>query len=478
MATVYSKTGEYYMEIQKLSVQELLILSQKDNIKPELSIKIMYFFNKYLDFKNWKRNTAFYYYFQNLSLPRQIDYQNNIVYFNNEDEKINLLETLAWVILTLKNEDSDEKSQQIAFELSSIVPNFWQVTSQGNIQFSDSCKELAINYLNLIDFNLQTEKYSSINEKERFELLEKILSDKNWKKIADNNWFIDNIYDNLSMDWHTSYGYLLQHHFDVVLDMLNNTNSVWKILWLIAHLENRQIIDVILKTDNKLAVFLLLHKLNTSFDNLDKNDLLSLSELWESLGDDLLKEWLSIFNKFPNRHKTLQSGIGKFLCESNPENIQIYINSLNLNSNYQDIGDCIQYFLSNSTNDNREYFCNLSFEKWKDWQPESRYKIFKSVLDEVIICYFQYYCDEITRGEFINKHLNEIFNAQNRWFANETEFNQFVEFHLSKIQPVCMAHELTKDTTLTLEDVQNKKFTKDFFQDDKRWQYWLRYFDN
>lgn len=465
------------MAIQQLSTQELLILSQQDNIKPELSIKIRYFFNKYLDFKNWKINTDFYYFFQNLPLPRQIDYQNNIVYFDNEDEKANLLETLSWVILTLKNEDSDEELQQIAFELSCIVPNFWQVISQENIKFSDSCKNLATNYLNSMDCNLQTEKYSSINEKERFEFLEKILSDTNWQEIADNDWLIDNIYGNLSMDWHTSYSYLLQYHFDVVLDIINNTNSVWKILWLIVHLENRKIIDVILKTDNNLAVFLLLHRLNTS-DNLDKNDLLSLSKLWESLEDDLLKEWLSIFNKFPTRHKALQCGIGKFLCNSHSENIQIYIDSLDLNSNYQDISDCIQYFLANSNNNSREYLCHLSFEKWKDWQPENRYKIFKSVLDEVIVYYFQYYCDEIIRGEFINKHLNEIFNAQNRWFDNKTEFNHFVEFHLSRIQPVCMANELTKDTNLTLEDVQNKKFTKDFFQDDKRWQYWLRYFDN
>lgn len=474
MATVYSKTGEYYMAIQQLSTQELLILSQQDNIKPELSIKIMYFFNKYLDFKNWKRNTDFYYYFQNLSLPRQIDYQNNIVYFNNEDEKINLLETLAWVILTLKNEDSDEESQQIAFELSSIVPNFWQVTNQENIYFSDSCKKLAVNYLNSVDFNIQATEHSSINERENLDFLEKILTDKNWQEIADNYSSLNDIYNKMFIDWHTSYGYLLQHHFDVLLDIINKTNSVWKILWLIVHLENRQIIDVILKTDNKLAVFLLLHRLNTSFDNLDKNYLLSLSKLWESLEDDLLKEWLSIFNKFPNRHKALQYGIGKFLCKSNPENIQIYINNLNLNSNYQDIGDCIQYFLSNSTNDNREYFCKLSFEKWKDWQPENGHKIFKSVLDEVIVYYFQYYCDEIIRGEFINKHLNEIFNAQNRWFDNKTEFNHFVEFHLSKIQPACLADELIKDTDLTLENFINKEFTPNFFQEDKRWQHWLR----
>lgn len=473
MAAIYSKTGEHRMAIQKLSTQELLTLSQKDNIKPELSRKIGYFFNKYLDFKNWKRNTDFYYYLGKLSLPRQIDYQNNIVYFDNDDEKITLLETLAWIILILQNENSDEESQKIAFELSCIVPNFWQITNQENIHFSYSCEKLSTNYLNSIDFNIQAAEHSSINERENLAFLEKILTDKNWQEIANNYWSLDNIYNNMFIDWHTSYGYLLQHHFDVVLYMINNTNSVWKILWLIAHLENRQITDVILKTDNKLAIFLLLHRLNTSSNNVNKNDLLSLSKLWENLEDELLKKWLSIFNKFSNKHKTLQYGIGKFLCESNPENIQIYINSLDLNSNYQDIGDCIQYFLSNSTNESREYFCELSFEKWKDWQPENGHKIFKSVLDEVIVYYFQYYCDEIIRGEFINKHLNEIFNAQNRWFDNKIEFNHFVEFHLSKIQPACIADESIKDTNLTLEDFRNKKFTPNFFQDDKRWQHWL-----
>lgn len=103
-------------------------------------------------------------------------------------------------------------------------------------------------------------------------------------------------------------------------------------------------------------------------------------------------------------------------------------------------------------------------------------KTFKSVLDEVVIYYFQHYCDGITRHNFINQHLNEILNAQNRWFADKTKFNYFVEFHLSKIQPACIADELIKDTDLTLEYFRNKEFTPIFFQNDKRWQHWLRYF--
>lgn len=52
MATVYSKTGEYYMAILEIDSIELLMLANNIDIDQKLLVEIEEFFDEHFDYNN------------------------------------------------------------------------------------------------------------------------------------------------------------------------------------------------------------------------------------------------------------------------------------------------------------------------------------------------------------------------------------------------------------------------------------------
>ena len=245
------------MEIQ-LSTSELLDLCQAENITPQLPKEVEDFFAEYFNFAEWKRKIDFDYYFCKIKCIHTsgINYQESIIYFENEQSKQNWLAVLAWIIQTLQNENTNLKYQQMAFELSSIAPHFWKISYEKGIVFSQSCKTLALDYLTAISMNVRNDKNAQTYDKEAIEQLKFTLENRNWQSIGEQYWSIESVYNILYLNFHSTYSFLIWFHFNETVKLINEENQAWKLLWLLVHLPESKIISYMLATTNQLACFL------------------------------------------------------------------------------------------------------------------------------------------------------------------------------------------------------------------------------
>lgn len=464
------------MAISEVSVKNIIISSQATEVTSQIPQEIQQFFDNNFDFLQWKwsEKQEFWFYLDNF-YPKSMDYQSNIIYFDEDacQKKQQLIESLAWIIKILQYENADLKELQIAFELVCIVPNFWQVTAQENIRFSVLAKNIALNFIKNINFEINTLSDSPRYEAECIKKLKQDLESYHWIELEKSSHILESVYSNLSLKFHQTYSFLCWNHLGEVLSLINKEKNCWNLLWFLSNLPEEYHHKVILETSNQLACFLLLIR---RMYHLSEEEQLNLSEVWQSLSSsEMLKEWLFVVNQYPVRFPWLQLGLGRFLATATNQEIDYYIESINLENNSDDIKKCIDYFFEYANEAEQKYFCEQAFQKWNQWDFNKYFGIRKSCLDKVIIKYFQSQSSD-KLDKFIQCHLAEINTFQSKWFDNEITLYEFIYFNLSRIQPACIAYNLNNNN-LKFKDLYQKEYIPTYVSEDLRWNNWVDYFE-
>lgn len=464
------------MAIQKISVKDIIILSQGTEITAQIPKGIQQFFDDNFDFLQWKWTSKYEFWnYLNKFYPESMDYQSSIIYLDEggRQKKQQLIESLAWIIQVLQCENNNVKDLQMAFELVCIVPNFWQVTAQENIRFSVLAKNIALNFIKNINFEINALSNSPRYEVECIKKLKQDLESYHWIELEKSSHILESVYSNLSLKFHQTYSFLCWNHLGEVLSLINKEKNCWNLLWFLSNLPEEYHHKVILETSNQLACFLLL--IRRAYE-LSEEWQLSLSKVWKSLGYlEILKSWLSVVNQYPVRFPWLQLGLGKFFTTATNQETVFYIESINLKSSSEDIKQCVGYFFEHANEIKQKYFCEQAFQKWNQWDFDKYPGVSKSCLDRAIVKYFQFQSlDKIE--EFIQLHLKEISTFQNKWFDNMDNLNKFIYYHLSRIQLACIAYDLNNDKNLKFEDFDRKEYVPTYFPKDLRWKNWVKDF--
>ena len=398
-----------------------------------------------------------------------MDYQNTTIYINDINKKTKLIKSISWLVKILQDEHSSEKDQKIAFELTYLLPKFWEISHEEDIVFSHSSKKLAMRYLSHLEIELSTLQNASINDNERMDSLTENLENERWKELAEDKWHLNELYNHLSLNFHQSYSFISEHYDHEILSLINQETKVFNLLYWLALLPEKYRQPFALHTTNNLAKFLLLFRLDHLFRNNMKNEQIQLLDIWK----DCPNEWFDVFNQYPVRYPSLQLGFGAFLSNATDEKIRIYIDSLQLNQDEATIKECLAYFFAHADENRVQYLCKLAFEKWKDWDFGNPYSIARSVLDRALVKYFQIMLPKQDRENFIQNEINQILNFQQQWFASIVELDKFVYLHLSRMQQAYISEELEKDASLSFEDIQKRVYFPAQFDNDLRWRNWI-----
>ena len=458
------------MEIEEqLTTAQILCLAQSPEYDASVPDGIFSFFDEHFDFASWKwDDKSHFWQYQDNFYPSSFGYQDAVIYIDDMDKKNRLIESISWLINTLKDEHSSEKDQKIAFELTCLIPKFWEISHQENIAFSYSSKELAMRYLSHLEEPAILSNWS-INDNEMIDSLKDNLANERWEELAKDECLLNGLYNQLSLKFHQSYSFISEYHNHEILLLINQETKVCNLLYWLALLPEKYCQPFALQTTNKLAKFLLLFRLDHLSRNKMKDEQVQLSDIWK----DCPNEWFDIFNQYPVRYPYLQLGFGAFLTKATDEKICIYIDSLHLNQGEESIKECLMYFFAHADENRIQYLCKLAFEKWKDWDFGNPYSIARSVLDRALVKYFQIMLPKQDRENFIQNEINQILNFQQQWFASIVELDKFVYLHLSRIQPAYIAEELEKDSSLSFEDIRKGIGCPNQFNNDLRWRNWI-----
>ena len=455
---------------EQLTVKETFNLAKMLNIIRSIPDEVYKFFESNFDFEQWQwKQREEFWQFLDKYYPRSIDYQKDIFYIDDLAKKEYLIKSIAWIVEILQDEQATPENQRIAFELTCCIPNFWQISYEENYSFSDSSKKLALSYLSTIDTNLLVNHNAHLNEKEAIEALHTFLKNCQWKEIENSHHQIFFICEELSLLHHSSYLFIVEHHNNEILNLINNEKRVWQLLYWLALLPEKYKHAITLKTNNQLAQFLLLLDLDYLIRNGLQQEQLQLSEIWHKCPI----EWFQVFNKYPVRYPWLQLGLGKFLTSAIHEQIKNYIDSVELSTPAKAIQSCLEYFFEYANEERIHYFCRLAYRKWEKWDFENRYSITKTSLDRVITKYFQGLVTDKERANFIENEINKIIYFNKLCFSSIVELNKFIYFHLSRIQPACIADALKQNKSLLFNDLDNNFYYPTFFQEDQRWRNWV-----
>nr|WP_314589662.1 hypothetical protein [uncultured Neisseria sp.] len=462
------------MEIEEqLTTAQILCLAQSPEYDASVPDGIFSFFDEHFDFANWKwDDKSHFWQYQDNFYPSSIDYHDAVIYIDDIDKKNTLIESISWLINILQYEHSSEKDQKIAFELTCLIPKFWEISRQENIVFSHSNEELAMRYLSHLDLEneLSILTNRSINDNEMINSLKDNLANKRWKELAEDEYLLNGLYNQLSLNkFHQSYAFISEYHNHKILLLINQEANVCNLLYWLALLPEKYRQPFALQTTNNLAKFLLLFELDHLSRNEMKDEQIELSGIWQNCPN----EWFDIFNQYPVRYPSLQLGFGAFLTNATDEKIRIYIDSLQLNQDETTIKECLEYFFAHANENRVQYLCKLAFEKWKDWDFGNPYSIARSVLDRALVKYFQIMLPKQDRENFIQNEINQILNFQQKWFVSIVELDKFVYLHLSRIQPAFIAKELEKDASLSFEDIQKLIYLPAQFNNDLRLKNWI-----
>ena len=459
------------MEIcEQLTTAQILHLAQSLDYSSYLPDEIFSFFDKNFNFDSWKWDDEhLFWQYCNEHYPSSMNSQNTTIYINDINKKTKLIKSISWLVKILQDEHSSEKDQKIAFELTYLLPKFWEISHEEDIVFSHSSKKLAMRYLSHLEIELSTLQNASINDNERMDSLTENLENERWKELAEDKWHLNELYNHLSLNFHQSYSFISEHYDYEILSLINQETKVFNLLYWLTLLPEKYRQPFVLQTTKNLAKFLLLFKLDHLSRNEMKDEQIQLSDIWE----DSPNEWFDIFNQYPVRYPSLQLGFGAFLTNATDEKVRIYIDSLQLNQDETTIKECLEYFFAHADKNRVQHLCKLAFEKWKDWDFGNPYSIARSVLDRALVKYFQIMLPKQDRENFIQNEINQILNFQQEWFASIVALDKFVYLHLSRMQPACIAEELEKDASLSFEDIQKRVYFPAQFDNDLRWRNWI-----
>ncbi len=165
---------------------------------------------------------------------------------------------------------------------------------------------------------------------------------------------------------------------------------------------------------------------------LDEQAELELSLLLVKVAEEMphWAEWMKIFNRYPLRYPMLQRALGHALSKVSNEALQVYIESISLNTSpgasREAITNCLRTFQESASEETRQALWAYAYRKWTAWRfneadPE-RYlsQITGSEIDYAVVGYLAECSSGEERIEKQAELLQQLFCLENHWHDSQT----------------------------------------------------------
>ncbi|MDD2975108.1 MAG: hypothetical protein PHZ10_08450 [Aliarcobacter cryaerophilus] len=318
-------------------------------------------------------------------------------------------------------------------------------------------KDYFDNFLEIKDFFIGNLKDSNINidtknisknhwESEAFENYKKGLEERDFNKIYNfveavqrGNFMYEPFIDFLSF-------ISVKMFFEDFVNILNDSNNVFKINYLLNNLTIKEKLLLANKTKNVLVKFdairssVYFQSNHHSYSNLlkDENELISNITLFLTQDKRVWKDFLQYFFIYPSRNPQLFLPLSEVLNQSQYDVIDIFIDTIKINQYFDENS---KEALNNSvlkikSDKIQKYIMEKLFIRWKNfidnYEDYMGNLFLTDVIDIVIV-----YAREFLSKEVIEKEIKKlIFNIEeidNKWFKNSSEQGNYLYKQLSKL---------------------------------------------
>ncbi|QNM90589.1 hypothetical protein HOO34_02315 [Aliarcobacter cryaerophilus] len=308
-------------------------------------------------------------------------------------------------------------------------------------------KDFFIGNLKKCNINVDTKNISKNHwESEAFENYKKGLEEKDFNKIYN---FIEAVQRGKFMyepyiDFVSFI--VVKMFFNDFVNILDSTDNVFKINYVLSKLEIKDKLLLANKTKNVLVKFdairsgVYFQSNNHICSNLlkDENELISNIILSLTQNKRVWKGFLQYFLIYPSRNPQLFLPLSEVLNQSQYDVIDIFINTIKINQYFDEnskeaLNNCI---LKIKNDEIQKYIMEKIFTRWKDFidsYEDFIGNLFLTDITDIVIVYAK----EFLSKEVIEKEIKQlIFNIEeidNKWFNNSSEQGNYLYKQLSKL---------------------------------------------
>ncbi|MGE4444888.1 MAG: hypothetical protein AB7E37_07975 [Candidatus Altimarinota bacterium] len=304
-------------------------------------------------------------------------------------------------------------------------------------------KDFLIGNLKDCNINIDTKNISKNHwESEAFENYKKGLEEKDFNKIYNfieavqrRNFMYEPYIDFVSF-------IVVKMFFNDFVNILDNTDNVFKINYVLSKLEIKDKLLLANKTKNILVKFDVIRssvyfQSNNHFLK-DENELISNVILFLTQNKKVWEDFLKYFMIYPSRNPQLFLPLSEVLNQSQYDVIDIFIDTVKINQYFDEnskdaLNNCI---LKIKNDEIQEYIMEKLFIRWKDFIDNYEDYIGNLFLTDVMDIVISYVREFLSK-EVIEKEIKElIFNIEeieNKWFKNSSEQGNYLYKQLSKL---------------------------------------------
>lgn len=304
-------------------------------------------------------------------------------------------------------------------------------------------KDFLIGNLKDCNINIDTKNISKNHwESEAFENYKKGLEEKDFNKIYNfieavqrRNFMYEPYIDFVSF-------IVVKMFFNDFVNILDNTDNVFKINYVLSKLEVKDKLLLANKTKNILVKFDVIRssvyfQSNNHFLK-DENELISNVILFLTQNKKVWEDFLKYFMIYPSRNPQLFLPLSEVLNQSQYDVIDIFIDTVKINQYFDEnskdaLNNCI---LKIKNDEIQEYIMQKLFIRWKDFIDNYEDYIGNLFLTDVMDIVISYVREFLSK-EVIEKEIKQlIFNIEeieNKWFKNSSEQKNYLYKQLSKL---------------------------------------------
>lgn len=308
-------------------------------------------------------------------------------------------------------------------------------------------KGIFIDHFKKFNININTKNISKNHwESEAFENYKKGLEEKDFNKIYN---FIEAVQRGNSM--YEAYidfisFIIVKMFFNDFVNILDNTDNIFKINYVLSKLEIKDKLLLANKTKNILVKFDVIRSSvyfqsnNHSCSNLlkDENELISNVILFLTQNKKIWEDFLKYFMIYPSRNPQLFLPLSKVLNQSQYDVIDIFIETIKIDNFFDENSkDALNNSILKIKNDEiQEYIMEKIFIRWKDfidnYEDYMGNLFLTDAIDIVIVYVREFLSKEVTEKE-IKQLIFNIEEIENKWFKNSSEEGNYLYKQLSKL---------------------------------------------
>lgn len=304
-------------------------------------------------------------------------------------------------------------------------------------------KDFLIGNLKDCNINIDTKNISKNHwESEAFENYKKGLEEKDFNKIYNfievvqrRNFMYEPYIDFVSF-------IVVKMFFNDFVNILDNTDNVFKINYVLSKLEIKDKLLLANKTKNILVKFDVIRssvyfQSNNHFLK-DENELISNVILFLTQNKKVWEDFLKYFMIYPSRNPKLFLPLSEVLNQSQYDVIDIFIDTVKINQYFDENS---KEALNNSvlkikSDEIQEYIMEKLFIRWKNFIDNYEDYIgnlfLTDIMDIVIVYVREFLLKEVTEKE-IKQLIFNIEEIDNKWFKNSFEQGNYLYKQLSKL---------------------------------------------